>query len=185
MTGPGRSHRKEITLLALARRYPSEGAAREWFEAIYWPEGRFCPQCRGTDTYACPKQTMPYRCRTCRKRFSVRTGTVLQASPLPLLKWAYAIYIEMTSLKGVSSMKLHRDLGITQKSAWFMLQRIREAFAPLAAAAFAGPVEADETYVGGKEANKHAHKKLTRNGWQDGCSGAERPRYRPDSGQGR
>ena len=86
MTGPGRSHRKGITLVELARRHPDEGAARAWFKAISWPEGRFCPQCRGTGTYACPKQTMPYRCRTCRKRFSVRTGTVLQASRLPLLK---------------------------------------------------------------------------------------------------
>ncbi len=154
--------------MALARRYPNEEAAREWFEAIYWPEGRFCPQCRGTDTYACPQQTMPYRCRTCRKRFSVRTGTVLQASRLPLLQWTYAIYLEMTALKGVSSMKLHRDLGITQKSAWFMLQRIREAFAPLAAAAFEGPVEANETYgwgQGGQQARAQEAESGTRNGW--------------------
>lgn len=94
------------------------------------------PHCKGTNTYACKKQKMPYRCRPCNKRFSVQTGTVLASSRLPLPKWAYAIYLEITSLKGVSSMKLHRDLGMTQKSAWFMLQRIREAFAPMAAAVF-------------------------------------------------
>lgn len=81
-----------------------------------WP---FCPYCKDTDTYACPRQTMPYGYRVCRKRFSVRTGTALQASHLPLLKWANAMYLEMTVLEGVSGMKLHRDFGITQKTAWF------------------------------------------------------------------
>ena len=72
---------------------------------------------------------MPYRCRDCRKYFSIKTGTLMAGSPLPLLKWMYAIYLDTTSLKGVASMKLHRELGITQKSAWYMQQRIREAFA--------------------------------------------------------
>ena len=75
---------------------------------------------------------------------------------MPLRKWAFAIYLELTSLKSVSSMKLHRDLGVTQSTAWFMLHRIREAWSR----SFAGPVEVDETYVGGKERNKHERKKL-------------------------
>lgn len=116
------------TLAALARRFPDERAARRWFEELLWPNGeRSCPGCGSYDTHECAHSTMPYRCRTCRRYFSVRTGTVMAGSPLPLLKWAYAIHLAGASPNGASSMKLHRDLGITQKSAWHMKRRIREA----------------------------------------------------------
>ena len=101
---------------------------------------------------------MPYRCRDCKSYFSLKTNTPMQDSKLPLRLWAWAIYLEMTSLKGVSSMKLHRDLGIRQASAWHMLHRIREAFMDVAHE-FEGPVEVDEAYFGGLERNKHARKR--------------------------
>ncbi|WP_420462925.1 IS1595 family transposase [Candidatus Palauibacter sp.] len=158
-TGPGKAHRDGISLLQLAEMFPTEEAARKWFESTVWPAERFCPRCASVDTHECSHAKMPYRCRDCRKYFSVKTGTVMAGSPLPLRKWVYAIYLDTTSLKGVASMKLHRDIGVTQKTAWFMQQRIREAFAHVGPVVFAGPVEVDETYVGGLERNRHARDK--------------------------
>ena len=137
--------------MELADRFPTEEAAVRWFEAIMWPDGeRCCGHCGGLDTHRVKSgKPMPYRCRDCRKYFSVRAGTVLAHSRLPLRKWAFAVYLVCTNLKSVSSMKLHRDLGVTQKTAWFMLHRIRETWAVDSGVAFEGPVECDEAYFGG------------------------------------
>lgn len=154
--GLGKSHRNltGISLFELQEMFPDESAAREWFKGIFWPDGnRYCPNCNSENTHECSHAKMPNRCRDCRKYFSLKTGTIIAGSPLSLLKWVHAIYLDATSLKGVSSMKLHRDLDTTQKTAWHMQQRIREVFAHERAEMFNGPVEVCEAFVGNKERN--------------------------------
>ena len=158
---PGKSDREGITLVQLADMFPTENKACEWFEHQMWPNGRHCPHCGSTKTQIGDGgNKMPYRCQDCREYFSVKTNTAMHNSNLPLRKWAFAIYLHLTSLKGVSSMKLHRDIGVSQKTAWYMLQRIRQAWERDDETGFIGPVEVDETYIGGKEGNKHAKNKL-------------------------
>ena len=153
MKAPGRSHRSGISIMKLTEMFPNEESARVWFESHVWPDGRYCPRCGSTRTHECSHAKSPYRCTDCRKYFSVKTGTPLAGSPIPIRKWVFAIYLEATSLKGVSSLKLHRDLDITQKTAWFMLHRIREAWQDKREEVFNGPVEVDESYFGGKRRN--------------------------------
>ena len=155
-TGPGKSWRKGLSLLQVAEMFPTDEAAEAWYAGIRWPDGPRCPDC-GTDNVQHPTKhpTMSHRCRPCRRYFSVKTGTVMQRSNLGYRAWAIAIYLFNTNLKGVSSMKLHRDLGISQSSAWHLAHRIRESW-DNASGPFAGPVEADESYIGGKAKNMHA-----------------------------
>ena len=149
-----------MTLTQLYRQFPDDAAAEAWFVEQRWPHGIACP--RFGDTNIQERTThprMPFRYRGCKKFFSVKTGTMMEGSNIGCQGWLIAIYSLTTNLKGTSSMKLHRDLGITHKSGWYLAHRICEAWVD-DQAQFNGPVEVDETFIRGREANKHGSKKL-------------------------
>ena len=154
--GLGRAYREGLTIVQLMDMFPTEAAAVAWFESVLWSDGeRHCGKCGSIRTREVPNaKPMPYWCTDCRGYFSVRTGTPLARSNVPMRKWVIAIYLCLTSLKSVSSMKLSRDIGVKQETAWFMLHRIREAWNDdTDDNPFDGPVEVDETYFGGKRRN--------------------------------
>ena len=158
--GPGRSEREGLTLAALFQQFPDGATAEAWFAAGRWPDGPICPHCDHDNIKSGAKHpTMPYRCRGCTKYFSVKTGTVMEGSNLGYQTWAIAIYRMTTSLRGVSSMQLHRDLGISQKAAWHLAHRIRARVSAPPPRPMTGPVEVDETFIGGREGNKHEAKR--------------------------
>jgi transposase-like protein len=149
-----------ISTFELFSMFPDAGSARGYFEAKRWPDGAVCPACSEAERiYA--KRDGFYRCNACLSEFTVRTGTIFERSKVPLHKWLYAMYLLVTSRKGISSLQLAKQIGVTQKTAWFVLQRLREACGN-DPNKLLGVIEIDECYIGGKEAAKHEIDKLKR-----------------------
>lgn len=147
-------------LSLIDERFTDPVAASEFLESIRWPEGVVCPHCGESERepYRLNGKSLGkrrvWKCRVCRKQFTVMVGTIFESSHVPLNKWLAAFYLLCSSKKGMSAHQLHRSIGVTYKTAWFMFHRIREAMKePAFASKLSGTIEADETYIGGKKKN--------------------------------
>ena len=152
--------RTGMSLTEFFRRFPDDRTAEAWFVARRWPDGPVCPHCESERiTEVASRRPQPFRCKDCRRHFSVKSYSVMHDSKLGCQTWLLAIFLIVSNPKGRSSVQLAADLGVCQKSAWHLGHRIRAALAEGGMFGFDGPVEADETYIGGKAANMHAKRR--------------------------
>jgi transposase-like protein len=135
--------------------FPDEQACLDHLREIRWEDGEVCPHCGNRKIYEF-KDGKTFKCATCRNKFSFKVGTIFENSPLPLLKWFVAVYLITSHKKGISSVQLAKEVGVTQKTAWFILHRLRHASRTNTFnRSLKNTVEVDETYTGSKERNKH------------------------------
>jgi transposase-like protein len=148
------------TLLEAVRYFSDLDVATQHVAATRWPDGPVCPKCGVLDkNHYYLKSRRLWKCRACNKQFSVKVGTIFEDSPIPLTKWLPAMWIIANAKNGVSSCEIHRSIGVTQKTAWFMLHRIRLAMQRGSIEKLSGEVEVDETYIGGLARNMHKDKR--------------------------